>query len=119
MKQIHILQVEDSADYSNLFKFLTKGFFNIHVVESVQMVHELTEESISCFDLVICDGNLPDGTGLEVINYIQSISAIPIIANSSDINLNNKMKEYCVFSFTKDEFQKNSKEIINKLLNIS
>ena len=60
----------------------------------ITLCHTLTEGrnvlDRECFDLLILDINLPDGSGLDLLNEVRKISAVPIIlltANDMEMDI--------------------------------
>lgn len=90
-----ILHVEDDASLRALVDLSFEGF-GFHgktvAVESVSEAVECLDDAEAAgqtFDLIICDMNLPDGTGLDVVRYVRRSNTwkfTPILILSSDAN---------------------------------
>ena len=88
-----ILHVEDDASLRGLVDLSFEGF-GFHgktvAVESVSEAVEALDDAEAdgtIFDLIICDMNLPDGTGLDVVRYVRASNTwrfTPILILSSD-----------------------------------
>lgn len=74
----NILIVEDDTDLREglSFSFSSEG----HIVAEVETKRDgLQEITKGCYDIVLLDCNLPDGTGFELCKEVRSYSNIPII----------------------------------------
>lgn len=78
MKKHKILIIEDNADLRKglAFSFSGDGY---EVTETETKKDGLREIEKGCYDLVLLDCNLPDGTGFELCKEVRSYSHIPII----------------------------------------
>jgi two-component system response regulator HydG len=117
----NILLIEDDLTYSKIIKnFLEKNGFEL--ITSTKVSDGLASLEKSKIDLVITDYRLPDGTGMDVLDYIiKNKSNIPVIliTNYSDIRTAVKsMKmgafEYITKPLNPDELLLNVKEAIKK-----
>ena len=74
----NILIVEDDTDLKEglSFSFSSDGH---HVAEVETKRDGLREIAKGCYDIVLLDCNLPDGTGFELCKEVRSYSNIPII----------------------------------------
>jgi DNA-binding NarL/FixJ family response regulator len=88
---IKVLQIEDSHDYILVFKSATRKYFETTVVTSLTELKQLPVSEIKEFKAIICDGQLPDGNGMEAINFLKNISNAIIVANSSSEKYNQAM----------------------------
>jgi DNA-binding NtrC family response regulator len=62
-----ILLVEDHADTANVFaRMLRRDGFQVTIASTAASAAELCDQH--CFDLLICDLQLPDGLGNQVLN---------------------------------------------------
>lgn len=90
-----ILHVEDDVSLRALVELSFEGF-GFHgktvAVESVAEAVECLDDAEAAgqtFDLIICDMNLPDGTGLDVVRYVRASNTwkfTPLLILSSDSN---------------------------------
>jgi CheY-like chemotaxis protein len=88
-----ILHVEDDASLRALVDLSFEGFGFHGKTVTAQSVAEAVEDlddaeaAGETFDLIICDMNLPDGTGLDVVRYVRASDtwrATPVLILSSD-----------------------------------
>ncbi|WP_339705592.1 sigma-54 dependent transcriptional regulator [Algoriphagus aquimarinus] len=97
----HILLVEDDLTYSRIVKtFLEKNGFSVQTAIKVKEAQQLF--SNSKFDLIIADFRLPDGTGMELlqwskINYPQT--QVILITHYSDIRIAIKAMKLGAFEY--------------------
>jgi two-component system, NtrC family, response regulator HydG len=84
-----VLLVEDDISYSRIIKtFLEKNGFKVATAEKLSDSIAILKSTHP--DLIITDFRLPDGTGLEVLNFSNSLlDPIPVIliTNYSDIRI--------------------------------
>lgn len=75
---LKILLIEDDITLSNGIRLALQN-----TSLQITLCHTLAEGrnvlDRECFDLLILDINLPDGSGLDLLNEVRKISAIPII----------------------------------------
>lgn len=97
----HILLVEDDLTYSRIVKtFLEKNGFSVQTAIKVKEAQQFF--SNSKFDLIIADFRLPDGTGMELlqwskINYPQT--QVILITHYSDIRIAIKAMKLGAFEY--------------------
>lgn len=84
-----ILLVEDDISYSRIIKvFLEKNGFQVNATE--RLSDGIAYIKSNPLDLIITDFRLPDGTGLEILNFSNNLpQQIPVIliTNYSDIRI--------------------------------
>lgn len=116
-----ILLVEDDLTYSRIVKtFLEKNGFSIRTTTKVKDAQQLMTNTK--FDLIIADFRLPDGTGMELLQWSKSVSPqtnVILITNYSDIRIAIKaMKlgafEYIIKPINPDELLATVNESLNK-----
>lgn len=100
-----------------LFKLKAQNYFAITLCTSVEEVKKLSLDTLSSFKIVVCDGQLPDGTGMEALEYLKSKTEIPCVGNSSSDEYNTKLSHYCKFTFNKKDLLKDS-SIIQQCLSL-
>lgn len=115
LNMIKTLQIEDSKDYRLIFKALTRRDLDITVVESLAELYALPKELLSEFKVVILDGQLPDGTGMQALKFLENNQLSPlVIANSSSDDYNKLMTDLgAKYSLKKDKVQSNIAEVLN------
>lgn len=79
-----VLCVDDKGDDCELFSFiLSQAGYEVELAQSIRAALQLLE--CNQFNLCLLDLSLPDGSGFEVLEKIQSInSTMPIIVCSGD-----------------------------------
>ena len=80
-----ILLVEDHADTANVFaRMLRRDGFDVTIAATAAGARDLFGKQV--FDLVICDLQLPDGLGHEVLNAARSqcVSTRAIVVSGHD-----------------------------------
>jgi PAS domain S-box-containing protein len=78
---LRILLVEDHADTATaLARLLTRRGYEVHVAETVAAALQTAQKE--CFDLLLSDLGLPDGTGFEVVEKVHAIRRVPALALS-------------------------------------
>lgn len=111
--------VEDDISYSRIIKvFLEKNGFQVNATE--RLSEGLSYIKSNPVDLIITDFRLPDGTGLEILNFSNNLpQQIPVIliTNYSDIRIAVKaMKlgavEYIIKPINPDELLATVKETL-------
>jgi DNA-binding response OmpR family regulator len=121
MDRLKVLQVEDSLSYQVLFSHLSKEILDLHLVTSVNEVKALSKESLADIKLIILDGQLPDGTGMEVLMWLEENQlSIPVVANSSSNEYNRHMMDLgAKWSFNKSQVPKEIKEVLAKITQVA
>ena len=100
-----ILHVEDDASLRALVDLSFEGF-GFHgktvtaesVAEAVEDLDD-AEAAGETFDLIICDMNLPDGTGLDVVRYVRASDtwrSTPVLILSSDTDARRVGRAYAL-----------------------
>lgn len=96
-----ILLVEDDLTYSRIVKtFLEKNGFTIQTAVKVKEAQQLF--SNSQFDLIIADFRLPDGTGMELLQWSKSHypqTQVILITHYSDIRIAIKAMKLGAFEY--------------------
>ncbi|MEX2670799.1 MAG: diguanylate cyclase [Phycisphaeraceae bacterium] len=80
-----VLLVEDDMDTAALVRVTLANHFGVDRVTHVNSAGEAMRQDLSEFDLVLSDLNLPDGSGLELIDAMLSVRMdIPIVMVTSE-----------------------------------
>ncbi|PZX51087.1 two-component system response regulator HydG [Algoriphagus ratkowskyi] len=97
----NILLVEDDLTYSRIVKtFLGKNGFSVQTAIKVKEAQQLL--SNSTFDLIIADFRLPDGTGMELLQWTKSNypqTQVILITHYSDIRIAIKAMKLGAFEY--------------------
>lgn len=72
-EKLNVLLVEDNAFAQRLARqvLVQLGFQNIHMVKDGQAAIEALEEAELRYDLIISDWNMPNVTGLELLQHVR------------------------------------------------
>ncbi len=119
-----ILIVEDSTTTSSLIKAVIEDLGDFNIVEAPTGFDALKLLPTQDFDLVVTDINMPDITGLELINFVRSnqrYSNIPLIIVTTQRSEEDKKRgmalgatAYVTKPFKSTELQ----DIVRKVLNL-
>ncbi|MBI1300104.1 MAG: response regulator [Alphaproteobacteria bacterium] len=125
-KRRHVLLVDDQDDVRIMMEENLKRFdYDVTSVNSALEALDLIREDPEMFDLVITDHNMPDMTGIEMVQEISpDLPDLPfvIISGYSEESLQEKMKDYSSVKrflkkpISKDVLQKNIQDV---LMNVS
>lgn len=77
--RVRLLIVEDDADQRDLLRQRLEAHFGPGTVEGAHDIAGTLRLDLSAFDLILSDYNLPDGTGLELLERIQARCQTPVI----------------------------------------
>lgn len=119
-----ILIVEDSTTTSSLIKAVIEDLGDFNIVEAPTGFDALKLLPTQDFDLVVTDINMPDITGLELINFVRSnqrYSNIPLIIVTTERSEEDKKRgmalgatAYVTKPFKALELQ----DVVRKVLNL-
>lgn len=97
----HILLVEDDLTYSRIVKsFLEKNGFDVQTAIKVKEAQNLIISN--AFDLIIADFRLPDGTGMELLQWSKAAypqTQVILITHYSDIRIAIKAMKLGAFEY--------------------
>lgn len=79
MEKLKLLIIEDDADQLDLMRETLEDHFGRGTVVGVQSRKEAMAQDVGAFDLILCDYNLPDGSGMEVLAEIASRCDTPVL----------------------------------------
>lgn len=79
MNQIKLLIIDDDADQRSLTSEVLEDRFGTHCVIGVGSGTEAMTQPLDSFDLILCDWNLPDTNGLELLERIRQRCETPVI----------------------------------------
>jgi signal transduction histidine kinase/DNA-binding response OmpR family regulator len=97
----HILHVEDDMDLVRIIEDSLQGRVYLTVANTIREAEK--QLKIRHFDLVVLDLSLPDGSGLELLERLNSISGytVPVLilsAHETDLEIQGKVKAALVKS---------------------
>lgn len=97
----NILLVEDDLTYSRIVKtFLEKNDFSVNTTTKVKEAQQLF--STKKYDLIIADFRLPDGTGMELLQWVKKTYPeiqVILITHYSDIRIAIKAMKLGAFEY--------------------
>ena len=76
---IRLLIVEDDPDQRDLIEQKLVGHFGAGTVVGASSIADAMDQDLESFDLILADYNLPDGTGMQLLERIKRISSTPVI----------------------------------------
>ena len=76
---IRLLVIEDDPEQLDLLRFTLESHFGAGTVTGVESVGEAVAQELEGFDLILADHNLPDGSGLELIERVKVRCNTPVI----------------------------------------
>ena len=79
MEKLKLLIIEDDADQRELMSETLEDHFGAGTVVPVGSRREAMEQDLGAFDLILADYNLPDSTGMELLEAIQHQCSTPVI----------------------------------------
>jgi two-component system cell cycle response regulator len=79
VEKLKLLIVEDDADQRELICETLEAHFGRGTVVGVSTCAQAIAEAVEAFDLILCDYNLPDATGIELLEQVRRRCATPVI----------------------------------------
>jgi two-component system cell cycle response regulator len=79
LEPLKLLIIEDDADQLELMRETLEDYFGKGVVMGVGTSKEALALDVSAFDLILCDYNLPDGSGMDVVEEIVRRCSTPVL----------------------------------------
>jgi two-component system, cell cycle response regulator len=76
---IRLLIVEDDVDQRELIRETLEDHFGAGTVVGVDTIEDAKLQPLDRFDLILSDYNLPDGSGMDLLELVQSRCATPVI----------------------------------------
>jgi two-component system cell cycle response regulator len=77
--KLKLLIIEDDADQRELIRETLEDHFGRGTVTAVATREAALQQSVESFDLILCDYNLPDATGMEILQDIRRRCVTPVI----------------------------------------
>ena len=74
-----LLIIEDDPDQRELIRETLEDHFGRGTVKGAESVAAALRQELSLFDLILADYNLPDGTGMELLEQIKARCTTPVI----------------------------------------
>ncbi|HEY1628222.1 MAG TPA: diguanylate cyclase, partial [Tepidisphaeraceae bacterium] len=79
MDKLKLLIIEDDPDQRELIRETLEDHFGRGTVVAVSTQAQALAQTLECFDMILCDYNLPDSTGLELLLEIRRRCKTPVI----------------------------------------
>lgn len=79
MDKLKILIIEDDADQRELIRETLEDRFGRGTVSAVTTREQAMNQPLETFDLVLCDYNLPDSTGIQLLEAVRLRTNTPFI----------------------------------------
>lgn len=79
VEPLKLLIVEDDPDQRELIRETLEDHFGRGTVAGVDSVANALRQELPSFDLILADYNLPDGTGMELLEQIKAQCTTPVI----------------------------------------
>lgn len=79
MNQLKLLIIEDDVDQLDLMRETLEDHFGRGTVVGVATGNEALAQDLARFDMILSDYNLPDCTGIELLEKIKAICKTPVI----------------------------------------
>ena len=91
VNETYILHVEDDKDICKLVDLLLGEKFKVHQANSLAEAKELLDKH--SYDLLLLDIGLPDGSGLDLIEYVRKQKQSPevVIFSADEIKLSHRL----------------------------
>jgi diguanylate cyclase (GGDEF)-like protein len=84
LDRIRLLLVEDDPDQRELTREVLEDHFGRQTVRAVASRAAAMAEDLAAFDLILTDYNLPDGTGMDLLEEVRRVCATPVILVTSE-----------------------------------
>lgn len=79
MDELKLLIIEDDPDQLELLRETLEDRFGRGTVVGVCTAADALRQDAAAFDLILCDYNLPDGSGMDVLEKIVARCATPVL----------------------------------------
>lgn len=79
MDRIKLLIIDDDADQRELMRETLEDYFGGGTVVGVENGQQTLRQNLADFDLIIADYNLPDVSGMDLLDDIKSRCSTPVI----------------------------------------
>lgn len=79
MESLKLLIIEDDIDQRDLIRETLEDHFGDATVVGVEGSRAALQQDLASFDLILSDYNLPDGSGMDLLDEIQRRCSTPVI----------------------------------------
>jgi two-component system cell cycle response regulator len=77
--RLRLLIVEDDPDQRDLIRLRLEAHFGPGTVEGASTIAQTLSLDLTSFDLILSDYNLPDGTGIDLLERVKARCQTPVI----------------------------------------
>jgi len=81
---IRLLVIEDDSEQLDLLRHTLESHFGRGIVTGAASVTEALTYDVQEFDLILADHNLPDGSGMDLIERVKARCSTPVILVTGD-----------------------------------
>jgi diguanylate cyclase (GGDEF)-like protein len=79
VQRLKLLIIEDDCDQRDLLRHTLEAHFGAGTVVGASSIADALQQDLGAFDLIISDYNLPDGTGLDLLEQSKARCQTPVI----------------------------------------
>lgn len=79
VSSLKLLLIEDDAEQLDLLRQTLEDHFGARTVVGAMSLTEAMKHDCANFDLIVADFNLPDGTGMELLEQVKARCTTPVI----------------------------------------
>jgi two-component system cell cycle response regulator len=79
VQKLRLLIIEDDVDQRDLIRETLEDQFGRGTVTGVSTIADALAQDLASFDMILSDYNLPDGSGLELVEEIRRRCSTPVI----------------------------------------
>jgi diguanylate cyclase (GGDEF)-like protein len=79
LETLRLLVIEDDPDQMELLRQTLENHFGVGTVRGAGSLHQASAQDWGSFDLILADYNLPDGSGMELLELIKARCSTPVI----------------------------------------
>jgi two-component system cell cycle response regulator len=79
VEQLKLLIIEDDADQRDLIRETLEDYFGRGTVVAVDSRRAALEQDLCSFNLILSDYNLPDGSGMDLLDDLRTRTQTPVI----------------------------------------
>jgi two-component system cell cycle response regulator len=79
VSSLKLLLIEDDVEQLDLLRQTLEDHFGVQTVVGATSLTEAMRHDCSQFDLIVADFNLPDGTGMELLEQVKARCTTPVI----------------------------------------
>jgi two-component system cell cycle response regulator len=81
---IRLLVIEDDSEQLDLLRLTLENYFGPGTVTGAESITQAMTQELGEFDLILADHNLPDGSGMDLIERVKARCNTPVILVTGD-----------------------------------